>query len=224
MEFKEFFKTDLDEEPIPTVEGVSIAIDTGTSQPVYGRTYRKSPEEKKIIKEHVEKMLKQKIIQPSESEWNSPILLTKKKNSSWRFCIDFRRINDLTKKDNYPLPRIDDTLDSLYGAQIFCSLDAASGYWHIPIVQKDTKKTTFQTDEGLFEFIKMPFGLKNAPAKYQRFMNNLLGNLRFRWKEAMVYIDDIIIWAKDFVQLLVRLKNVLMKIKQAGVKLNAKNM
>ncbi|GFU11597.1 hypothetical protein TNCV_4476491 [Trichonephila clavipes] len=103
------------------------------------------------------KMLDEGIVQPSESPWSSPIVLVRKKDGSWRFCVDYRKLNSVTKKDVYPLPRIDDTLDCLKGAMFFSSMDLRSGYWQIEIDEADREKTAFITPEGLYEFKVMPF-------------------------------------------------------------------
>ncbi|GFU22925.1 hypothetical protein TNCV_1098561 [Trichonephila clavipes] len=112
---------------------VKHRIFTGDHAPINQRAYRVSPTERRIIHEEVQKMLDEGIVQPSESPWSSPIVLVRKKDGSWRFCVDYRKLNSVTKKDVYPLPRIDDTLDCLKGAMFFSSMDLRSGYWQIEI-------------------------------------------------------------------------------------------
>ena len=112
-------------------------------------------------------MMKQGIIQPSSSPWSSPIVLVKKKNGKTRFCVDYRKLNKITKRDTYPLPRIDKILDSLGKAKYFTSLDLASGYWQVEMNENNKKKTAFVTKQGIFEFNVMPFGLTNTSVTFQ---------------------------------------------------------
>ncbi|GFW86612.1 hypothetical protein TNCV_4333961 [Trichonephila clavipes] len=165
-------------------------------------------------------MLDEGIVQPSESPWSSPVVLVRKKDGSWRFCVDYRKLNSVTKKDVYPLPRIDDTLDCLKGAKFFSSMDLRSGYWQIEIDEADREKTAFITPEGLYEFKVMPFGLCNAPATFERMMDNLLRH--FKWTMCLCYLDDIIVFSETFEDHLIRLRLVLKCLQEAGLKLNSK--
>ena len=133
-------------------------------------------------------MLLDKIISPSKSPWASPIVLVTKKDGSIRFCNDYRKLNEITVRDAYPLPRIDDSLASLINKAWFSSLDLAAGYHQIPMNPEDKAKTAFITDSGLYEYNCMPFGLTNSPATFQRFMDMVLAGLK--WKILLVYIDD----------------------------------
>ncbi|GFV40676.1 retrovirus-related Pol polyprotein from transposon 297 [Trichonephila clavipes] len=201
---------------------VKHRIFTGDHAPINQRAYRVSPTERRIIHEEVQKMLDEGIVQPSESPWSSPIVLVrKKKDGSWRFCVDYRKLNSVTKKkDVYPLPRIDDTLDCLKGAMFFSSMDLRSGYWQIEIDEADREKTAFITPEGLYEFKVMPFGLCNAPATFERMMDNLLRH--FKWTMCLCYLDDIIVFSETFEDHLIRLRLVLKCLQEAGLKLNSK--
>ena len=169
--------------------------------------------------EQVRKMLDDDIIEPSDSPWASPAVLVTKRDGSIRFCVDYRRVNSLTKKDAYPLPRIDDTLNTLGGAEWFCTMDLASGYWQVKMREEDKPKTAFVTRMGLFQFKVMPFGLTNAPATFQRLMDTVLKGLQ--WQRCLVYLDDIIIFGKTFDDTLQNLRMVMDRLKAAGLKLKA---
>ncbi|CAK1590660.1 unnamed protein product [Parnassius mnemosyne] len=168
----------------------------------------------------IEGMVKDGVIEPSSSPWCSPVVLVKKKDGSMRFCVDYRCLNDVTKKDSYPLPRIDDTLDMLTGVKWFSTLDLKSGYWQVEIDPKDKEKTAFSTGKGLWQFKVMPFGLCNAPATFERLMELVLTGLI--GDACLVYLDDIIIVGRTFEEHLQNLERVLMKIQSANLKLSPK--
>ena len=165
----------------------------------------------------LEEMVQQDVIQHSSSPWVSPIVLVKKKDGTTRFCVDYRRLNEATRKDAYPLPRIDITLDTLAGSYWFSTLDLLSGYWQVEIAEEDRCKTAFCTTEGLYEFKVMPFGLCNAPATFQRLMDLVLSGLQ--WSQCPVYLDDVIIVGRTFKEHLQNLDAVLRRIQGAGLKL-----
>jgi hypothetical protein len=163
---------------------VVYEIDTGDAPPARGSYYRKSFREKEHIETEVTKMLANHQIRPSNSPWSSPVVLVRKKDGSLRFCVDYRKLNNVTKKDAYPLPRIEDCLDALTGAKWFSTLDLASGYWQVAMADADMEKTAFNTHAGLYEFRVMPFGLCNAPATFERLMDGLLGDIQ--WHSCLV--------------------------------------
>ena len=135
-----------------------------------------------------------------------------------RFCVDYRKLNTVTKKDKYPLPLIDEIIDNLHGAQWFTSIDLASGYWQVELEEKDKEKSAFITKYGLYEYNIMPFGLCNAPATFQRLMNTVLdGTL---WKFTMDYIDDINIYSKSWDEHLIHVDEVLKRLRKAGLMIN----
>ena len=195
-------------------------IDSGTTKPIKQSAYRIGPKEKQIIKEEVEKMLKEGVIRKSKSPWTSPVVLVKKKDGSIRFCVDYGKVNGVSKKDNHPLPRIDDTLDTLQGMEYFSKLDLARGYWQVEMEESDKEKTAFITHEGIYEFNVMPFGLSNAPATFQRLMQEVLDELVY--KKVLVYIDDIIVYSKTFEQHLKDLEEVFEKLRKAELKAKLK--
>lgn len=193
-----------------------IIIDKET-KPIRQRYYRTSPHAEQYIEEEVQKLLKDGIIKKSQSPWTSPVVLVKKKDDKWRFCIDYRKLNNVTKKDAHPLPQIDDMLGTLGGAKWFTTLDLASGYWQVEMDPESREKTAFVTKQGIYEFNIMPFGLTNAPATFQRLMNEVLDGM---WnKGIMVYLDDIIIYTETFKQHLEKLQEVFKRIKEAGLKI-----
>jgi len=131
-------------------------------------------------------MLSKNIICPSQSPWASPIVLVAKNDGSTRFCVDYRKLSTIARKDAYPLPRVDDSLDTLTGSRWFSTLDLKNGYWQVEMAPEHQHKTAFATQEGLFEFNVMPFGLCKAPATFQRLMDSVLAGLQ--WSACLMYI------------------------------------
>ena len=195
-------------------------IHTGDAAPVRQAVRRMPPQRRQEVQELLSRMLKDDVIQPSSSPWAAPIVLVRKKNGNFRFCVDYRRLNEVTRKDAYPLPRIDDTLDTLAGSKLFTTLDLLSGYWQVEVAEADRAKTAFCTTEGLYEFTVMPFGLCNAPATFQRLMDLVLRGLQ--WSQCLVYIDDVIIPGRCFEDHLSNLQAVFQRLRQAGLKLQPK--
>ena len=195
-------------------------INTGTSPPIRQPVRRIPLPCRDTVHQLLEDMVTKVIISPSKSPWASPIVLVRKKDGTTRFCVDYRKVNDVTIKDAYPLPRVDDTLDTLAGSVWFSTLDLKSGYWQVEVAPEDHEKTAFCTQEGLFEFNVMPFGLCNAPATFQRLMDSVLAGLQ--WSSCLVYLDDIIIMGRSFEEHLKNLQHVLERLKQAGLKLQPK--
>ena len=191
-------------------------IDTGNTKPVKQPPRRIPLALQGKDKEAIEKMLKSGAIRKSTSPWASPIVLVRKKDGSVRLCTDYRTVNSFTKKDAFPLPKIADCLDAVAGAKYFSTLDLTSGYNQIPVAKEDIPKTAFVTKHGLFECPKLPFGLTNAPATFQRVMELALQGLQ--WNICLVYIDDIIIYSTNFIDHISRLKQVLERLQISNLK------
>lgn len=199
---------------------VKHTINTGNESPIRQRPRRLPIAREKEVDLMIKDMVKDDVIEPSSSPWCSPVVLVRKKDGSMRFCVDYRRLNEVTKKDSYPLPRIDDTLDTLTGMKWFTTLDLKSGYWQVEIDPKDKEKTAFSTGKGLWQFKVMPFGLCNAPATFERLMELVLAGLI--GETCLVYLDDIIIVGRTFEEHLASLEKVLVKIRAANLKLSLK--
>ncbi len=182
--------------------------------------YRASPIMASEIKRSVEELLQSKLIQKSTSPWSFPVVVVAKPDGTYRFCVDYSKLTEKTVKDTYPLPRIDDTLDYLKGAEYFSVIDAYSGFWQIPIAEQDKEKLAFCTTFGTYQWNVMPFGFTNAPAIFQRAMNETLDEDLF--KHCLVYIDDICIYLKTFDQHLKDIESVFTKLKRFNWKLKLK--
>ena len=166
-------------------------------------------------------MLRDEVIRPSTSPWASPVVMVKKRDGTMKFCVDFCKMNNATIKDAHPLPRIDDTLESLHGAQYFTTLDLKSGYWQVPIREEDKEKTAFRTSSGqLYEFNQLPFGLCNAPATFSHLMDRTLAGLA--WNICLYYLDDIIVFSVTWEEHLERLRAVFERLRRANLKLGAR--
>ncbi len=184
--------------------------------PISKKPYRTSVKENEVIKKEVNKMLSDGVIEPSSSPWSAPVVLVKKKDGKIRFCVDYRSLNDITVKDVYPLPLVNDAIECLGGCVIFSTLDLVSGYWQVEVAEEDRPKTAFITREGLYQFKTMPFGLANAPATFQRLMDLVISGLK--WKKVMVYLDDIVIFSKNFNEHLLDLEEVFNRLRDANLK------
>ena len=169
------------------------------------------------VKAHIQKLLDQGVIKPSHSPYASPIVLARKKDGSLRMCIDYRRLNAKTCRDSFPLPRIEEALDSLKGAKYFSTLDLASGYNQIAVDEADKHKTAFITPFGLFQYERLPFGMSGAPATFQRFMQRLFSEKLF--EILLIYLDDLLVFSETFEEHLQHLDYVLTTIEKHGLKL-----
>jgi hypothetical protein len=161
------------------------------------------------------------LIRPIHSEFSSPILFVRKAYGlSLRLCIDYRGLHEVTHKDAYPLPRVDDTLDELKDANFYANLDLAYGFWQVRVRDRDIHKTAFQTLDGLMEWVVLSFGLCNAPATFQRMMTDILGD--FLRKFVTLYLDDVWVFTRTPEEHLERMRLALQRVKQEGLKLRLK--
>lgn len=166
----------------------------------------------------LQSMLDGGIVKESSSPWAAPVVLVREKDGSWRFCVDYRKLNAVTHKDSFPLPRIEETLTILKQAAWYSTLDLVSGYWQVEVDPRNKEKTAFTTPMGLFEFERMPFGLCNAPATCQRLMQRCLGGQVHDY--LLIYLDDVIVYSPTFDLHLEHLEQVLKKLEEHGLKLH----
>ncbi|GJS92173.1 putative reverse transcriptase domain-containing protein [Tanacetum coccineum] len=193
-EFPEVFPEDLP--GIPPTRQVEFRIDlVPGAAPVARAPYRLAPSEMKELAEQLQELTDKGFIKPSSSPWGAPVLFVKKKDGSFRMCIDYRELNKLTVKNRYPLPRIDDLFDQLQGSSIYSKIDLRSGYHQLRVREEDILKTAFRTRYGHYEFQVMPFGLTNAPAVFMDLMNRVCKP--YLDKFVIVFIDDILIYSKS---------------------------
>ncbi|XP_033314488.1 uncharacterized protein LOC117213232 [Bombus bifarius] len=198
--FKDSFITGFPRARVSTGQLEIRLIDPNVT--VQRSPYRLSEEERRIVRERIDEWIKAKIVRPSNPPFANPILLVKKKDGSDRLCVDFRALNKNTVADRYPLPLIADQIARLQKARYFISLDMASGFHQIPIHPNSTEYTAFVTPDGQYEYVTMPFGLKNAPSVFQRAILNALGDLAYSF--VVVYLDDVLIIADSVDQALER--------------------
>ena len=200
---------------------VEHCIPTGNINPIQQRQYPIPSVARENMNSQVNEMLKKNFIRPSVSPWRSPVLLVKKKMTDgsigFRFCIDLKKVNSVTLKDSYSLPRISDSVDALCGAEYFTKLDVDRAFWQVGLREEDKCKTAFVMDGNLFEFNVMPFGSMNAPSTFQRLVDRILRGLT--WKQCLVYIDDVLIFSKSFDDHLRHIDEVLSRFIFAGLKL-----
>jgi hypothetical protein len=199
-------------------ETIYHALETGNYPPVYTSPYRVSYREQQIQQEEINKLLAQGVIEESTSPWSSPIVLVRKKDGSVRFCIDFRKLNNVTTKDAFPIPRIDDIFDHLSQAEYYTTIDFKSGYFQVGLDPKDRPKTAFSTRDQHFQFTVLPQGVTNGPPAFQRIVSKILGPTR--WQYSLAYLDDVIIYSPTFNEHLVHLDDILNRLNQANFRLN----
>lgn len=209
-------------EPLTFTSEIKHQIKTTDDVPTYTKSYRYPYVHKEEVRRQIASMLEQGIIRQSYSPWSSPVwVVPKKKDASgqqkWRLVIDYRKVNEKTISDRYPLPNITEILDKLGKCMYFTTLDLASGFHQIEMDPKHIAKTAFTVEDGHYEYVRMPFGLKNAPSTFQRVMDNVLKELI--GKKCLVYLDDIIIFSTSLQEHLESIKLVFEKLRQSNFKI-----
>ncbi|KAJ3473679.1 hypothetical protein NLI96_g12880 [Meripilus lineatus] len=185
-------------------------------EPIAVPMYGSSPAKREVIEKQLDVWFKQEVIEPSQSPWSAPVVIVYR-NGKARFCVDYRKLNAVTIPDEFPIPRQGEILSALSGAQVLSSLDALAGFTQIEVDPQDIEKTAFRTHKGLFQFRRMPFGLRNGPAIFQRVMQGILAP--YLWIFALVYIDDIIVYSRSYEEHIVHLDKLLEAIEQSGLTL-----
>ena len=215
---RDIFAKDMSELGVTNLH--SHVIDTGDHAPVSSAPYRQTPKMRAELERQLDEMLKQGIIEESNSVWHSPVVMVKKPNNEWRFCVDYRKLNAVTELMSFPIPHMSDVFDTLAQskAEIFSTLDLRSGFWQVPLDKSTKSKSAFITHQGIFEFNRLSFGMVNAPMTFQSLMTKVLKSLNF--KIALVYIDDLLIFSKDFDQHLHHLNLVFENLRSANLTLH----
>ncbi|XP_061098630.1 uncharacterized protein LOC133128839 [Conger conger] len=192
-------------------------ISTEPGKTVKLRPYRIPEARRHAIQEEVKKMLDLGVIEESRSAWSSPVVLVPKPDGTWRFCNDFRRLNDISLCDAYPMPRVDELIERLGPARFISTLDLTRGYWQVPLTPRAREKTAFATPTGLYQYTVLPFGVHGAPATFQRLMDQVL---RPHQRYAAAYLDDIVIHSTDWDSHVDKVEAVLRSLREAGLTAN----
>ena len=219
MKFKHLFFNE-DEGPLMPTNLYEHHIDTGDALPIRCTPFHCTSSERIVIAEEVAKMKRMRVIKDSNSPWAANVVIKAKPDGTPRFCLDFRGINSVTVRDNYPLSRPDDILSRMSGATVFTELDLKCGYWQQPLDLESQSKCAFITPDGLYECTRLPFGLRNGGASFQRLMDIALGGLK--WTACLVYLDNLTVVGKTFTEHQERLEAVLTALAKANLTLNAK--
>lgn len=210
-EYPDVFPAELPGLPPDRKTEFAIELVPGTKS-IYKSPYRMAPAELKELKAQLEDLEKKGFIRPSVSPWGAPVLFTEKKDKSLRLCTDYRELNKVTIKNKYPLPRIDDLFDQLQGSKVFSKIDLQSGYHQVKVKCSDIPKTAFSARYGHYEYLVMPFGLKNAPAAFMDLMNRIFKP--YLDKFVVVFIDDVLIYSKNQEEHVDHLRKVLQILRE----------
>lgn len=218
--YKSLFHSDSDK--LTFTNAIKHKIATKHENPIYAKSYRYPQVHKAEVNKQIKEMLEQNIIRHSQSPYSAPLWVVPKKmdasgETKWRIVIDYRKLNDITIEDRFPIPNMDEILDKLGRCLYFSTLDLAKGFYQVEIDEASAAKTAFSTQDGHYEFLRMPMGLKNAPATFQRLMNSVLGDLV--GTHCLVYLDDIIVFSTSLQEHMISLDKVLERLKGANLRL-----
>jgi hypothetical protein len=197
---------------------VECCINTKESVPVSWTRPNKSLKDKQDFEALVADLEEKRIIEPSKSAWLNPVVLTRNKSGELRFCVDFRRLNNLVELDEFTIPKISELIWMLRGKKYFTKIDLKDGFFHVPIKKSDKEKTAFHTGKRLMQFTRMPQGYKNSPAIFQRMINLILGDII--GTKCLVYVDDILIFGENIKEHDDNLKEILKLLKEYGLEEN----
>ena len=186
------------------------------ARPIKQHPYRINPIQLENIRREINYMLENGIVEESDSEWSSPCVMVPKADHTFRFCTDYRKVNELTKTDSYPIPRIDDLIDKIGDAKFVTKIDLLSAYYQIPLTPRAQEISSFVTPDGLYKYKVMPFGLKNAPASFQRLINTLTQGI----PQCNAYLDDIVVYSTDFQTHMTQLRTLFKRLDQANLTIN----
>ena len=191
-------------------------VDVGEAKPIKQSPYRFNPQKTDLVQQEVDYMLKHGLIQQSNSPWSSPVVLVKKENGQSRLCFDYRKVNSVTVTDSYPLPRVDDCIDSIGNAKYITKLDMLKGYWQVRLTPRAQSISAFVTSNGLYECLVMPFGMKNSASTFQRLMNYIIQGI----PGCTVYVDDVVIYSQTWKEHLSQLHQLFKALRKANLVVN----
>ena len=191
-------------------------VDVGDSAPIKQHPYRVSPMKKELLDKEVQYMLKNDIIEESQSNWSSPCILVPKRDGGFRFCTDFSKVNDKTKSDSFPIPRIADCIDQIGNAKFVSTFDMLKGYWQVPLTQRAREISAFATPSGLYQYKVMPFGMKTAPATFQRMVNKSVRDI----DGCEGYIDDVVIFSDNWSDHICQIERFFQIMREAKLTIN----
>lgn len=220
-EFNDIFHIDGDPNTFTDVAEHKIPL-IPNSRPIFVPQYRIPQSQREIVDEHIDQLIKDGVIEPSTSQWNSPIILVPKKpnergEKQYRLVVDFRRLNEVTETQSFPMPDLEEEISKMGGAKYFSTLDLYSAFHQIPMAEEDKDLTSFQTSNRKFRFKRMPFGLKGSPITWQRTINLILDELLH--KNIMAYMDDIIVYNKTLHDHIENLRKLLQRLRKYNLKL-----
>ncbi|KAL2089275.1 hypothetical protein ACEWY4_013963 [Coilia grayii] len=191
-------------------------VETGNAPPIKQHPYRLHPSKLACVREELQYMMDIGAVEPAQSEWSSPIVLIPKPDGSARFCIDYRKVNAVTKTDAFPIPRLEDCIDQIGRAKFVSKFDLLKGYWQVPLSDNAKEVSAFVTPDGLYRCLVLPFGMKNAPATFQRLMNSITSGL----SNVVTYIDDVVAYSDTWPEHLGHIKQLFVRLEEAGLVIN----